>query len=204
MHHLPVSVSHARVATVDDPVTALRRGNRRKLLRLATAAAHDALEAKIGRFRDLQAYRRYLLGMHAFRRDMERGLEEFCTERWPHWHPTLLTACLAADLNDLGLVQMPCKRTSCIEDAAEHVIGVLYVLEGSSLGARLLVNDASDVGLRADYGARHLHHQNASPRAWKSFLEILENEVPLDMEQVVTAAQATFGRAGQAFDEVER
>ena len=189
-------------SNADNPVVAVKVGNRRRMLRLATAAAHHALEAKIGRVRDLQAYHRYLVGMEAFRRDEERGLGHFCAVQWPHWRPTLLTAHLVEDLRDLGLARRPCKHISNGENTIENVIGILYALEGSSLGARILANDAKNIGLHSDYGARHLYYQTASSSSWKGYLYILEYEVNLQMERVITAAKATFGRAGHVFDEV--
>ena len=75
-----------------------------------------------------------------------------------------------------------------------QTLGVLYVLEGSALGARLLLRRAEALGMNSKFGARHLALQTAMPTAWPNFLSILE-AASLDIAQeaeCVGAAIATF------------
>ncbi len=83
----------------------------------------------------------------------------------------------------------------------ETVLGALYVIEGSSLGARVLFSRAVALGLGESFGARHLARQSTS-KGWKTFLEVLDAAPVVDMEKVTQASQAVFILAEKAFKEV--
>jgi heme oxygenase (biliverdin-IX-beta and delta-forming) len=53
-------------------------------------------------------------------------------------------------------------------------IGTLYMLEGSALGAALLIQKARLLGLGAGYGARHLAKQVGNRAGWKKTVSLLE------------------------------
>ena len=78
-------------------------------------------------------------------------------------------------------------------------MGMVYVLEGSGLGARVLFKRAEALGLTRDFGARHLAAQVASPDSWREFLAVLEHAEPLDMARVADASMLTFEHAERAF-----
>jgi heme oxygenase (biliverdin-IX-beta and delta-forming) len=78
-------------------------------------------------------------------------------------------------------------------------VGLLYVLEGSSLGARLIARQASRLGFDESFGARHLALQARSLENWRIFLGLLEAVEPLDMSRAVNAAILTFRSAALAF-----
>ena len=65
-------------------------------LRADTADAHAALDAAVGPLSDLDAYRRYLRGLHAFRVTAEGHLAGAA------WEPTALAGLIEADMDDLG------------------------------------------------------------------------------------------------------
>ena len=73
-----------------------------------------------------------------------------------------------------------------------ELLGALYVLEGSALGARLIMKSAQALGLGATFGARHLAAQAGDALAWRSYLDLLLN-APLD-----DAGEATLHRAAAA------
>ncbi len=54
------------------------------------------------------------------------------------------------------------------------VLGALYVLEGSSLGAKWVARRAAALGVDHHHGAFHLGHQIADPNAFGNFLHLLE------------------------------
>jgi heme oxygenase len=80
--------------------------------------------------------------------------------------------------------------------------GVLYVLEGSALGAHVLAKRAAAIGMTPCFGARHLAHQISQPHAWMAFIDLLTQipMTPSDEELCVAAALVTFERYQRAFE----
>ncbi len=62
-----------------------------------------------------------------------------------------------------------------VHDEVE-ALGVLYVTEGASLGAKILVTRARRLGCSDNYGARHLASQAASLASWRRIVDVLETE----------------------------
>ncbi len=74
------------------------------------------------------------------------------------------------------------------------ILGALYVLEGSALGARVIASRIVDLGVNAEFGGRHLNQQIADGRSWGAYLDILEH-ARLNAEEendCVSEALATF------------
>lgn len=97
----------------------------------------------------VDAYRRYLLGMHRFAVDYECA-----TGALPR-----RSAWLAGDLAALSLPPLPAEGR-CVPVAGHAArLGWHYVMAGSSLGARRLLRDARRLGFGpgrgADFLARH-------------------------------------------------
>lgn len=80
-----------------------------------------------------------------------------------------------------------------------RLLGVLYVLEGSSLGAQLLVKQAALLGLSEHNGARHLASQTSDPKRWPAFVKILESNGATSTGDVARGAMDAFAAAVQAF-----
>ncbi len=78
------------------------------------------------------------------------------------------------------------------------LLGSLYVIEGSNMGARLLYRDALQLGLGADYGASHLSIQSADKKRWPVFLALLEKS-DIDISVAITSANRLFSIAHHAF-----
>lgn len=178
---------------------------RRHLLRDRTAAAHAALDARVGELASLADYRRYLRGLHAFRAPAERrvaGGLAAAPELAAGWEPTEIAELMRADMADLGMPADPPAEAEA-EIAAvsgpSGLAGLVYVLEGSAFGARLLVRQAEALGLRPDHGARHLAAQAASLDAWRGFLAALDALPGFDEAEAVASAEAAFGAAMAAF-----
>ena len=76
------------------------------------------------------------------------------------------------------------------------MVGVLYVLEGSSLGARVLVKAAAEMGLSAEFGARHLFRQAGDRDAWRSFVAMMAAALDAPSHD---AANATFNAFADAY-----
>jgi heme oxygenase (biliverdin-IX-beta and delta-forming) len=173
--------------------------SRRQILRGETARAHAALEEVVGRIDSLPSYVRYLRGMHAFRAPIEAALAAVA---WPPmlgaWRPTCIAPALAADLADLEAQPLPQREPVSDLDSA-GLLGVLYVLEGSSLGARLIARDARRLGLSDAHGARHLGVQIQALGTWGALLALLEIPLedggPINVASAVAAANAAFDAA---------
>lgn len=72
------------------------------------------------------------------------------------------------------------------------LMGMIYVVEGASLGAQILVKQASLLGLGEEFGARHLFVQSGSLDNWKVFLSLLDKTPAFDKEQAVDSARNLF------------
>jgi heme oxygenase (biliverdin-IX-beta and delta-forming) len=172
---------------------------RRWLLRESTAGLHQAVDDAVGHFESLSQYRIYVRDMSAFRLPIEQGL---VGAQWPSafggWRPTTIGDAIERDLGDLDIA-IPSASNASTPQGAEEMLGVLYVLEGSTLGARLLYGRAQDIGLGKDFGARHLAVQSAGVEQWRGFLDVLEAAPDLDMDRVIAASRMTFQQAQAAF-----
>lgn len=178
--------------------------SRRAFLRESTADAHAALDDMIGAFDSLSSYKIYLRGMSAFRIPVETML---AGRTWPDdlslWSEQAFGALIRADLADLNMTDDEAVPASMaippIGAAREDMLGMLYVLEGSALGARLLYRRAQALGLRSDFGARHLAAQAEKSDRWSRFLHLLESADAIEIDRVASASRATFTVAETAF-----
>lgn len=86
---------------------------------------------------------------------------------------------------------------------AAHAIGMLYVIEGSNLGAALLAPRAQALGLSDQFGARALAAQADALDEWRDFLAVLESTALTPAEELdcAQAARATFAAAAQCLVE---
>ena len=150
--------------------------DRRFALKSATDAAHARVEGFTdGMFASLDGYRRFLNGSYAARARREHRLDAAGAERlWPQWPGRRIAHLIAADIDDLGGVALVSSGMSSLPLSDPELLGVIYVLEGSSLGARVLVNMVRGLGLTASYGARHLFHQAGDAASWRSFLALMD------------------------------
>lgn len=146
-----------------------------RYLREVTAEAHADLEALVGELQDLSAYKRYVAGLSAFRAPVETSFASADWTAFGDWRPTLIGRSLAADRIDLGLAGAAAGPPAFSADYSAR-IGTLYVLEGSSLGARLILRTVRPLGLTEKFGARHLHRQAATLDNWHAFITLLERD----------------------------
>jgi heme oxygenase len=179
-------------------------------LKAATRAEHDAIEAVL----DLMApgfsladYHRRLRRYHGFYAPIESLICDAAD--WQHWGLDITarakTPWLTADLADLGcladhkeLRTVPptlCSALPPIESAAS-AFGCLYVLEGATLGGRMISRHIErELGLNATHGARFFHgYGEQTGTMWKEFRAALSAfaDSPLREDAVVASAIATF------------
>ncbi len=173
---------------------------RRTALKLETADAHAALDAMVGSFQTLDDYKRYLAGIAAFRLPVEAWLSQTSLPAdLDGYQPHMVQSELEADLADLNAVE-PKDQPAFQPPEGDGVVGLLYVLEGSSLGARLLAKRAEALGLSAEYGARHLFSQARNFSSWRAFSERMENVRGYDDRAAARWANTAFDYARSAFE----
>ncbi|SEQ02661.1 heme oxygenase [Devosia sp. YR412] len=161
--------------------------NLRSALRARTTQSHEELDRAVGHFADLATYGKFTRDTYLFRRAVEAS---FVTAP-AGWEIDPIAALTAQDLADLELdVPSSTDVAPAITTPAQR-LGVAYVLEGSSLGARMLVREALKLGLREDFGARHLARQAGDHERWRRFMAELD-ATSASHDEVIAAAEATF------------
>lgn len=160
----------------------------RKELRNATAASHGRLDDLISRFdyETVAGYRAFLELHAAVLLPIERWLEAGgVAEYLPDWQHRARSAALRQDLAALGLSPGGGQEVT-YDNAPCTMAGVLYVMEGSRLGGRVLLNRvrSGGVGLPAAF----LEH-GAGETLWRSFLTWLGRQ-PNDAAFAACAARA--------------
>ncbi|MBC3207530.1 biliverdin-producing heme oxygenase [Pseudomonas sp. SWRI111] len=171
-------------------------------LRAGTAELHIALEKRLPFFSDtldINAFKRLMQAYYGFYQPLEQALLD--SGAIPHdfdLTPRLKAATLYADLQTLGAASttLPLCRELPLINASAASLGVLYVLEGATLGGQILRREiAARLNLDADNGAAFLDiYGAATGRRWRDFIEYLGSR-PLDAAEraaVVAAAQTTF------------
>lgn len=167
----------------------------RNILKEATAADHARLDARLGAFdlHDLADYRRFLEANAAALLPLEGALVAAgVRDIMPGWDRHARTRTILGDLSAIGgspkLLDPPALSGTLA------VLGTLYVLEGSRLGAAYLirhVRQASDPGILN--ATAYLAH-GASQHLWPEFLAVLETHASAldDEADIVEPARGAF------------
>lgn len=169
-------------------------------LRHHTRQAHEELDRTIGRLDSADAYASFLRASYAHRQPVEHYL---AGADWPApfggWRPTELGPLIEADLGDIG-AERPALRPFELSKDIASLVGVIYVLEGSALGAKLIRRMAGALGYDENHGARHLVRQERLG-SWRDLLAVMERLESIDLAVAVRAAETTFEQAATAMRE---
>ncbi|TWD54213.1 heme oxygenase [Agrobacterium vitis] len=183
--------------------------HRRQMLRRGTAQMHNALDAMIGAFSSHRAYEAYVLGTARFRLPLESTIKNCAPfELLSGWQPSLIGDAIRADISALGLPTDEPLRTKAPKVAVpqpetiDDWLGVFYVLEGSSLGAKLLVRRLDALNINHTNGGAHLATLAKDSSNWSAFLALLDTIPDVDEARMIHWANATFSFAHQAFETV--
>jgi heme oxygenase len=135
------------------------------------------------------------------REAVERALDAAdAGEIYADWRHRRIAMDLRRDLQDLGYPAAPMSGALAFAISSRAgILGALYVLEGASLGARLLQAAAADLGMGPEFGARHMAAQTADRTAWPRFTALL-NAAELDRSGEVECIQI----AAHVFERFER
>ena len=140
----------------------------RARLRDATTEAHAGVDAQLGEMQDARHYRAYLRGMHGFLAAVTPGLAQHAGALG--WPPPQWRGALDADLHSVDAA--PLEPEAVTVGDRDQAMGLLYVIEGSALGARLLLRRASALGYAPGRGAAYLHASaEVGTRRWPAFLK---------------------------------
>lgn len=174
----------------------------RLYLRQATAMMHRAVEQGFAGL-DLSArpdYRRFLEVHAAAFIPLERWAEHAgAADLLPDWPERKRTAALIADLACLG-GSVGGGLQFQLEPSRQSLAGVLYVLEGSRLGARVIVDAIKPAADPARRLATQFLRHGEGQRLWPRFADRLEQLLADDDDRyhAAVAANAAFDLVRQA------
>jgi heme oxygenase len=174
----------------------------RSFLRDETSELHRELDAIVGVFSNRAEYARFLQGTFRHRAPVEAALLSADAARISSWQPRRLLPELEADLADLGL-PLPTAEPFRLSNDMAAFLGAAYVLEGSALGARVLVKGVDALGFGPAHGARYLSAQAGSLESWRALLVALDGLDRPAWEAAAQAARTVFLHAIQAFTSEE-
>ncbi|CAI8759071.1 heme oxygenase (biliverdin-IX-beta and delta-forming) [Pseudomonas sp. IT-93MI4] len=174
-------------------------------LRAGTAELHIALEKRLPFFSDTldsNAFLRLMQAYYGFYRPLESALLDSGVipvdfDLAPRLKaPTLFNDLQALGLTAEAIARLPLCQSLPVIDSSDACLGVLYVLEGATLGGQILRREiASRLSLNADNGAAFLDiYGAATGRRWRAFIEYLGSRSldASEREAVVAAARTTF------------
>lgn len=177
------------------------RPSRRFHLRQQTAREHAVLDGLVAPWATVGDYRGYLRAIADFRIPAEQMLDHAAYgAEWQDFRPLSVGNDLKCDLRALGMAPSTSGPAGHSGSGREWLFGTLYTLEGSNLGAQVLYQRATALGLDAEHGCAHLQRQVGAISHWRQYLDLLEAAPDLDMDQVCDAARMAFDHARQSFE----
>ncbi len=180
-------------------------------LRTEISVMHTEVESSL-RLRvsvcSIEAYSDCIEHFYRFYRPVEAVLDSF--SEWPDagiaLSQRLQTSHLASDLEALGRVplliaDMPIRYMPSLPFFA-HVLGALYVLQGSTLGSQYILRDLRKAmgDEMSGIGAFFRGHGSQVPMLWSEFKTSLDGfglEHPDEIDDVIAGAIATFMAVGE-------
>lgn len=173
----------------------------RSVLRNATAGDHARLDALFGQcdLQTLPGYRSFLEAHAEAVLPLETALANSGVERlFPDWSSRSRSRALSDDLEGLGSEARRFPTLPRLDFGG--VLGTMYVLEGSRLGARFLLPRVQQSPDPTVAGATAYLSHGAGSRLWPSFLDLLEQHATTlgDPAKAVAAARRTFNLFEQA------
>ncbi len=175
----------------------------RQALQRETSDLHrmlDELAEQRGFFKSRAAYGAWLHATTVFHREVARALKAGGFDDMVHDDRVAL---LLGDLGDLGEPPAPAVAGERLAiDTPADLLGVTYVVEGATLGSRVLYKRAQALGLSATFGARFLAAEAADLEAWRETVARLEaaDLGEADRVRAIGAGRMTFEFARECLD----
>ena len=157
-------------------------------LRTETAAVHRHLEDRLGLenwLTSAAAYRTLLERFYGIYAPLEPALTEALKSvDWPlAWDKRLKVPLLLSDLQVFGLQGPEVEKIPLCQDLPPlttdgRLLGVLYVVEGATLGGQTISRMIADrLGIDANAGAAFFNgYQKETGAMWKAFAEVIETQ----------------------------
>ena len=170
-------------------------GGMREKLKHATSRAHRDLDARFGAYHltHIDGYRRFLQASAAALLPLETALERSgVADLFADWPQRSRRAAIADDLARIGGAAHSLPAIAALN--RNEILGTMYVLEGSRLGANYLLRTIVDCGEPLMAAAtKYLKHGSGQP-LWRTFLAKLENEpvVSNDEAEIISGAHNAF------------
>lgn len=177
-------------------VFSLERHSVRRMLRAATADLHAVVDARFSDSfgGDPAHYAGFLSSMAAGLLPLERALEGAGIRATvPDWPERRRASLLIDDLHALGAAPLRELDPPAVGGEARQ-LGIVYVLEGSRLGGKLLLKRAlAHADARVSAATRYLSH-GAGRDLWSSFVARLEGSSAVRgaPDEAVAGARAAF------------
>lgn len=172
-------------------------------LRAQTAPQHQQLESRLNILESVQSrgdLLRHLQRFYHWIQPVEELITPSANQLPIEWKKRSRAKALAADIEFLGGSQSPPSvndqlNVPPLSEAA--TLGILYVLEGSTLGGQVITGKFKDrFGLSADAGLRFYGGRGRDTAVyWREFLAVLEdffNSHPEDADELYAAARWAF------------
>lgn len=177
-------------------------------LRTATAAQHRALEARLPLTHadlDFPTYQRIIQAYYGFHSPLQRSIDQFFAAQPAHSSlvqdparhkvPALLKDLHAMGLTDAQIQDLPQCSELPVIDSVARLLGVMYVMEGATLGGQVLRRIIADrLGIDAESGGEFLDvYGRDTGRLWKTFLrQLADFDSPRHNAEVAQSACLTF------------
>jgi heme oxygenase len=164
----------------------------RYLLRAATASLHRRVDTHMtALLKQSDGYARFLLATARAQLPLERALEAANVFAiLPDWAQRSRSASLRSDLAAMSLVE-PVGEVRLPRSDEAYLLGIVYVLEGSRLGARVVLRQL-EMSTSTDLkGVSSYLSHGQSERLWQTFLTRLEASEPVKRNREAAVAGAS-------------
>lgn len=171
-------------------------------LRAETAIAHAKLEKNLNLFEkvtDLKSYKSHLSDYHNWLKPVEASLKSMAVELPIQWEQRQRTPLLEKDLAHFAIEASAQNKKFKMQNPKNihQCLGVLYTLEGSTLGGQFIYKHFSEkLNLNKDQGLAFYYGRGPmTGKLWKEFLQFLEqymHDHPESTEEICHAARLTF------------
>ena len=201
MHERPVSGASVVAALAPPPMLQLRQATR--LVHKRIEASLPVLDPHLTRER----YTRVVEALHGFYAAVEPMVADALACGDDRWRQHAKLPLLATDLRALGrapdhIDRLPRCTTMPYPRTASHALGILYVLEGATLGGQIIAKSLrARLAIEVDTGAAFFHgYGDATGSMWSRFSEHVDRSASIQTDAAISAAIETFQTLTQWLD----